>query len=225
MRLELFDNIIKREGWQSKLYTDIYGIPHIGFGFRISALSSHDWNIWSADLIARGYKDMNMKNLKEKVIQESIEGCGMNPGHIRSLDDIKGIKDKFNFGTLDMSLKAGISIFVVKLITFQSQVLQALPWLKERTEVLRDALTDMAYQMGVGVRGKSGLLSFVNTLEYIRTFQKDKAVKNLFKSDWANMTNNRGVNIGHKFASDVAGAIKYDIDNKGKDPNPTKSLG
>lgn len=66
-----------------------------------------------------------------------------------------------------------------------------LPWWRRLDEVRRRVLLDMMFNMGPGAPGKGGLLSFVNTLENIRTGFYREAADGMLASKWARQTKTR----------------------------------
>ena len=191
MTLELFENIILHEGWRSQAYTDTSGCPTIGVGFLIKALDDYEYNLWSADC------KMPMDELKALVTREASEQ--------------EGRVNVWRYGTAVMSPRVGVSILAIKLLRFQHQLfsVKGLEWLRSRSEVLRDAFVDAAYNMGIGQWGKSGLLSFSNTIEAIRTNNLAVAELGILNSKWAKQVPKR--------AADFIAAVRYDIANFGKD--------
>ncbi|MCL1939946.1 MAG: glycoside hydrolase family protein [Desulfovibrionaceae bacterium] len=65
------------------------------------------------------------------------------------------------------------------------QVRKALPWVTKLSPPRQAVLYDMAYNMGLGVHGVSGLLSFRNTLIFIESGHYSTAAKGMLASRWA----------------------------------------
>ena len=65
------------------------------------------------------------------------------------------------------------------------QVRKALPWVGSLNTPRQAVLYDMAFNMGLGGRGKSGLLSFVNTLARVESGDFAGAAKGMRASKWA----------------------------------------
>jgi lysozyme len=62
---------------------------------------------------------------------------------------------------------------------------RALPWWRKLDKVRQDVLISMCFQMGIG-DDNHGLLSFKNTLRFIKAGLYDLAASNMLKSKWAN---------------------------------------
>lgn len=71
-----------------------------------------------------------------------------------------------------------------------SGVQRALPWVLDLTSPRQAVLYDMAFNMGLGGI-KSGLLSFRNTLDFIKRGQYGDAARNMLLSKWAEQVKSR----------------------------------
>lgn len=67
-----------------------------------------------------------------------------------------------------------------------SDVVQALPWVEQMDPVRRAVLQNMAFQMGI-----AGLLTFKNTLNFIKSGNYAQAAMNMQVSRWHSQTPER----------------------------------
>lgn len=70
---------------------------------------------------------------------------------------------------------------------------RSLPWVVNLDRVRREALIDMAFQMGAGK-----LLGFRNMLALMQAGQFTNAAKEALNSDWAKQTPNRAAGVAHR---------------------------
>ena len=75
------------------------------------------------------------------------------------------------------------------------QVRNALPWVTDLNAPRQAVLYDMAFNMGLGVPGVSGLLSFRNSLNMIREGRYAEAAQNMLQSRWARQVKIRAVKL------------------------------
>lgn len=68
--------------------------------------------------------------------------------------------------------------------TAEGPLLSALPWVAGLAPARRAALIELAFNMGLGVPGTSGLLSFTRTLPLVRAGQYEAAAGHLLDSKW-----------------------------------------
>lgn len=71
-----------------------------------------------------------------------------------------------------------------------TELLAAIPWMKQLDKVRQYVLLNMAFNLGVG-----GLLKFKNTLEMIRTGNYAGAAKGMLNSLWAKQVKGRAVEL------------------------------
>lgn len=76
-------------------------------------------------------------------------------------------------------------------------VLKALPWSKNLSEARQGVLLNMAFNMGI-----DGLLSFVNTLGYMRNGQWDKAAEGIRNSKYATQVGARAERLAKQLETD-----------------------
>jgi lysozyme len=67
-----------------------------------------------------------------------------------------------------------------------------LPWWRNLNEVRQRVLIDMAFNMGMGIKGKEGLLSFTNTLACIEAEDWEGAAYGMLVSKWYRQVKTRG---------------------------------
>ena len=97
------------------------------------------------------------------------------------------------YGTLiDEKRGGGISeavanqLLIDELYRIQAELDRQIVWFRDLNVVRRDALTNMAYQMGV-----AGVLKFKNMLNSMYRGDFDKAYREALNSKWAKQTPNR----------------------------------
>jgi lysozyme len=73
-----------------------------------------------------------------------------------------------------------------------------LPWWRDLDEARQGVILNMAFQLGV-----DGLLSFKNTLEYVRTKQYKKAASEMLNSKWASQTPLRAQRLSRQMETGV----------------------
>ena len=71
------------------------------------------------------------------------------------------------------------------------QVQSALPFVENLSPPRQAVLFDMAFNMGIGIPEKSGLLSFTNTLRLIEQGDYEKAAQGMLSSKWASQVKRR----------------------------------
>ena len=70
------------------------------------------------------------------------------------------------------------------------QLTTALPWVKDKSDSIQRALTNMTFQLGI-----TGLLNFKNTLQMIKEGRHAEAADNALQSLWASQTPNRAKRV------------------------------
>ena len=78
------------------------------------------------------------------------------------------------------------------------QARKSLPWVTELSAPRQAVLYDMAFNMGLGVSGVSGLLSFRNTLAMIEAGRYAEASRNMLQSKWARQVKFRAVKLARQ---------------------------
>jgi lysozyme len=86
-------------------------------------------------------------------------------------------------------------LFLADLGEAARGVLRALPWAAEQSAPRRAVLYDMAFNMGLGFPGVSGLLSFRHTLGLIREGRYAEAARSMLQSRWARQVKIRAVRL------------------------------
>lgn len=84
------------------------------------------------------------------------------------------------------------------IATATNAVAKALPWTASMDRVRREALVDMAFQMGAGK-----LLGFRNMLAWLQAGQFVEASKEALNSAWARQTPGRAAGVAKRLATGV----------------------
>ena len=92
------------------------------------------------------------------------------------------------------------TLFENDLLLAVDAVWRSLPWAKTLTAPRQAVLYDMAFNMGLGQAGKSGLLSFVNTLALIESGRYAQAAKNMLQSKWARQVGGRAARLARQMS-------------------------
>lgn len=79
-------------------------------------------------------------------------------------------------------------------------VCKKLPWARDLSAPRQAVLYDMAFNMGIGQAGKSGLLSFVNTLALVQAGRYAQAAKNMLQSKWARQVGGRAARLARQMS-------------------------
>lgn len=87
---------------------------------------------------------------------------------------------------------------VARLSRIESALTNALPWFAKLDEVRREALENMAYNLGV-----AGLLGFRNTLAQIAHGDYTAAAQGLLHSLWARQLPNRSARLARAIATGI----------------------
>ena len=77
----------------------------------------------------------------------------------------------------------------------KGRLLKRLPWVAKLDQVRQMVLIDMAFNMGIGQVGKSGLLSFTHTLALIEEGKFVEAAEAMRQSAWHRQTGRRAVKL------------------------------
>ena len=77
----------------------------------------------------------------------------------------------------------------------KARLLRSLPWVARLDAVRQMVLIDMAFNMGLGQVGKSGLLSFTHTLALIEEGKFVEAAEAMRQSAWHKQTGRRAVKL------------------------------
>ena len=73
---------------------------------------------------------------------------------------------------------------------FQGELRRAFPWFSLQLAARQDAITDMAFNMGI-----VGLLKFKNTLKHIQAEEYDLAATGMLESKWAGQVGERALRL------------------------------
>ena len=92
-------------------------------------------------------------------------------------------------------------LFEADLAHSVEQVLGTLPWLDLHAPARQAVLFDMAYNMGLGIPGKSGLLSFSNTLYKVELGDYAGAARGMLASKWARQVKGRADKLAKQMES------------------------
>jgi lysozyme len=92
----------------------------------------------------------------------------MTIGYGRNLDDV------------GISQAEAETLLTNDIARAETQLLKALPWVKQLTQTRREVLINMAFNLGI-----VGLLKFKNTLGHIRAGRYASAAQEMLKSRWA----------------------------------------
>ena len=74
---------------------------------------------------------------------------------------------------------------------------KALPWVLELDAPRQAVIYDMAFNMGIG-NANRGLLSFRNTLAFIKAGRYADASRNMLTSKWARQVGDRAMRLSHQ---------------------------
>ena len=102
------------------------------------------------------------------------------------VDGVSRVGDRITSEEADRLFKTDLSVAVW-------EARKALPWVTELSAARQAVLYDMAFNMGIGRPGVSGLLSFRNTLELIKNGDYAAASRGMLASKWAVQVKNRAV--------------------------------
>ncbi|CUU68233.1 Phage-related lysozyme (muraminidase) [Campylobacter hyointestinalis subsp. hyointestinalis] len=89
-----------------------------------------------------------------------------------------------------MSKEVADKILELKLKKLKRDLFGVLPWLEQKPQNVKDAITEMAYQLGI-----QKMTGFVNTLGYIKNDDYEQAKVNLKSSLWYRQTPKRVENL------------------------------
>ena len=93
------------------------------------------------------------------------------------------------------------SLFESDLAAAVWAVRDALSWVTDLEPARQAVLYDMAFNMGIGRTGKSGLLSFVNTLALVKRGEYANAARNMLLSKWARQVGGRANRLASQMES------------------------
>lgn len=79
-----------------------------------------------------------------------------------------------------------------------NKVRRALPWVADLCAPRQAVLYDMAFNMGLGIKGVSGLLSFTNTLERVKKSDYTAAARGMLASGWARQVKGRAARLARQ---------------------------
>lgn len=82
-----------------------------------------------------------------------------------------------------------------------AQVSGALPWLDRLAPARQAVLVDMAFNMGLGIPGSCGLLSFTNTLRHMELGEYAAAAAGMLASKWARQVKGRAIRLSRQMES------------------------
>ena len=101
-------------------------------------------------------------------------------GHNCKVSPVEGVSKVGDRITLEQAE----ALFARDLANAVWQVRKALPWVTSLNSPRQAVLYDMAYNMGIGTPGVSGLLSFRNTLNMVKTGDYTGASRGMLNSKW-----------------------------------------
>jgi lysozyme len=97
-----------------------------------------------------------------------------------------------------ISREEAYRLFQRDLANAVTQTRQALHWVTELSSPRQAVLYDMAFNMGIGSPGASGLLSFHNTLKSVESGDYSEAARGMLASKWATQVKGRAVNLARQ---------------------------
>lgn len=92
--------------------------------------------------------------------------------------------------TQPMSKEVANKILDLKLKKLKDSVFRLLPWLEAKPKNIQEAIIEMAYQLGT-----AKMMTFRNTLGYIKNSNYEQAIINLRASLWYRQTPKRVLNL------------------------------
>lgn len=134
------------------------------------------------------------EGLRLKAYKDTLGILTIGYGHNCQASPVPGVStvgDAISQETADM-------LFTEDLSKAVSGIRSALPWIGKLVPARQAVLFDMAFNMGLGVRGKAGLLSFGNTLALIEAGDYAQASRNMLQSKWARQVGNRAVKLARQ---------------------------
>ena len=107
----------------------------------------------------------------------------------------------YGFAIKDLYLSKGIAELILreKLNNLILNIGKKFEWFDNAPDPIKDAVTDMCYQMGV-----SGFSKFKKTIYYLETEQYEEASTECLDSLWAKQTPNRAKEVSEAISSAVA---------------------
>ena len=115
-------------------------------------------------------------------------------GHNCDACPVPGVTQKGDAITLEQAE----ALFSKDLTTAVWRVREELPWVMALNPARQAVLYDMAFNMGIGHPGASGLLSFRNTLNFIKSGDCAEASRNMLVSRWAKQVGFRAVKLSRQ---------------------------
>jgi lysozyme len=76
-----------------------------------------------------------------------------------------------------------------------AEITTHLPWALALPDVYRGVITNLVFNMGIGIPSKSGLLAFTHTLDFIKEGQYAAAAAQLLDSKWATEVGDRATRL------------------------------
>ena len=106
----------------------------------------------------------------------------------------------YGFAIKDLVLDKDIADLMLerKLKDLEKKIASRFEWFENSPEIIKDAVTDMCYQMGV-----SGFSKFKKTIYYLETEQYEEASIECLDSLWAKQTPNRAKEASEAISSAV----------------------
>ncbi|MCL1939734.1 MAG: hypothetical protein FWG04_03635 [Desulfovibrionaceae bacterium] len=89
-------------------------------------------------------------------------------------------------------------LFALDLSDALWRVRKALPWVTKLSPPRQAVLYEMAYSMGLGLSGASGLLSLRGTLKFIQSGNYPAAARSMLASTWAAQTCERAKKLARQ---------------------------
>jgi len=104
----------------------------------------------------------------------------------------------YGFAIKDLYLSKDVCdiILTEKLAKLQSNISRKFEWFDDSPVIIKDAVTNMCYQIGL-----SGFSKFKKTIYYLETEQYEEASVECLDSLWAKQTPNRAKEISKQIAS------------------------
>ena len=107
----------------------------------------------------------------------------------------------YGFAVKDLYLSEEVCdiILIEKIAELKLNIAKKFEWFDDSPDPIKDAVTNMCYQMGV-----SRFSKFKKTIYYLETEQYDEAATECLDSLWAKQTPNRAKEVSEAISSAVA---------------------
>lgn len=114
-----------------------------------------------------------------------------NPLHLSSLE----LNQAFRNGMPEHEAERLLVLMINNIVR---DINNALPWWSKVPGERQDVLINMAYNMGVGSWGKSGLLEFTKTLNHVKSGSYSFAADEMLYSAWSHQVGDRAKELSEQ---------------------------